>query len=177
MENNIDLDSMLDSSSPVYLYKYPMFMVTVSVVMIVENGAIMTYEEPLFDDKKIAYDCVRFPGGVVKAGHETIQFSAIRQVKDQTGITLKIGDLMPVDFRSDPERSHSKNVVDIGMVCMPNLSPDFDFKKGSKLIPLDFEKKTFGGQYALNHKFYMDHKLLLERAIDIALLINNENIA
>jgi len=167
-------------SQPFYLYRDPMFMITVSVVVIIESGAVMIVEEPILrpelkeftmDQTQIAYDCFRFPGGKVKAEQETIQFSAIRQLKEQTGITIKKEDLVPVDFRSDPERSHSKNIIDIGMVCMPNISPDFELKEGAKLIPIDFDRKTFSDTCKLNYGFYMDHGLLLERATDIALIM------
>jgi len=179
--NNINLNSIMTSSQPFYLYKDPMFMITVSVVVIIESGVVMIVEEPILrpeledlvtvDQTQIAYDCFRFPGGKVKAEQETIQFSAIRQLKEQTGLTIKKEDLVPVDFRSDPERSHSKNIIDIGMVCMPNVSPDFQFKEGSKLIPIDFDRKTFSYTCKLNYGFYMDHDVLLERATDIALMM------
>ena len=147
-------------AQPFYLYKEPMFMVTVSAVIIVENGVIMI---PVEDGS------CRFPGGRVKAGQETIQFSVIRQVKEQTGIVLKKDDIIPVDFRSDPERSPSKNIVDIGMVCMPDMIEDLHLNSNAKLIPIDFDAKTFAEKH--DGDFYMDHKLLLERAIDIALLM------
>jgi len=175
--NNVDINNLIETSQPFYLYKDPMFMVTVSVVTIIENGVVMLAEdcvlkpslEELEEGKtQIAYDSCRFPGGQVKAGQETIQFSAIRQIKEQTGIALKKDDLIPVDFRSDPERSKGKNVIDIGMVCMPNISHDFVLKNNAKLISVDFDKKTFVDEHT---QFYMDHKLLLERAIDIALLM------
>jgi len=172
----------MTSSQPLYLYKDPMFMITVSVVVIIESGVVMIVEEPIMRPElkdfvtvdhqtQIAYDCFRFPGGKVKAEQETIQFSAIRQLKEQTGLVVTKEDLIPVDFRSDPERSHSKNIIDIGMVCMPNVSPDFQFKEGSKLIPIDFDRKTFSDVCKLNYDFYMDHNILLERATDIALIM------
>jgi len=166
------MNEMDNASQPFYMYKDPMFMVTVSVVVIVENGVVVVRggEVGGLNDGIVSagFPVYRFPGGKVKAGQETIQFSAVRQVKEQTGITLKKEDLMPVDFRSDPERSDSKNIIDMGMVCMPDLSPDFEFKKGAKLVTVDFEKKMLNEDFQC---FYMDHDVLLERAIDVALLM------
>ncbi len=177
--NNIKLEDLIKTSRPIYLYKEPMFMVTVSVVIIVENGVVMVNAPFKWEDVNSHKDYLlgenvetyKFAGGKIKAGQETIQFSAIRQVKEQTGIVLKKDDLMPVDFRSDPERSNASNVIDIGMVSMLDSITDLKLKEGSKFIPIDFEKKTFIEEKDISYDFYMDHNVLLERAIDIALLM------
>jgi len=177
--NNIKLDELIKTSKPVYLYKDQMFMVTVSVVIIVENGVVMVNAPVIWENVNYhkAYllgknvETYKFAGGHIKAGQETIQFSAIRQVKEQTGIHLKKDDLMPVDFRSDPERSNASNVIDIGIVCMLDSITDLKLKEGSKFIPVDFEKKILIEEENVSYDFYMDHNILLERAIDIALLM------
>jgi len=136
-----------------------MFSVTVSVVPIVDVGVF------LLEDNE-AY---RFPGGVVKAGQETIQFAAVRYVKEHLGITLKKESLIPVDFRSDPERSISKNEIDIGFVCMPNdITPDYTFNRGmAKWESADFEKRCLTRKINL----FMDHAILLDRALEVICLM------
>lgn len=132
------------------MYEYPMFMVTVSVVLIIDNGVIIV------DNK--------FPGGMVKAGQETLQFAAVRYVKEQTGITLTKEALIPVDFRSNPERSEGGNVIDIGFVVMVNKNIE---SLHGKWVEVDFNLKKIVNSV----KLYMDHEILLERAIDIALMV------
>ena len=153
-------DLGISLNQPLYLYQQPMFSITVSVVLIVENGVCLLKEN----------DTYKFPGGNVKASQETIQFAAVRYVKEQVGIMLKKDALIPVDFRSDPERTKEKNVVDIGFVCIPHdILPETVManKPGIKWEAVDFENKC------LIHpsKFCMDHEVLLERAIEIAGMI------
>lgn len=147
----------LSLNQPLYLYQMPMFAVTVSTVVIIENYVVMVKN----DDGKY-----RFPGGFVKAGQETIQFAGLRYVKEQTGIMLKKDVVIPVDFRSEPERSKERNIVEIGFVAsMENFKVDNILDNGNvKLIDVDFEKKKLLEGVKVN--FYMDHNLLLERALD-----------
>ena len=172
------LQDYISANQPLYLYQQPMFMLTVSVVLIEDNGVIVlednykTEFDPIdpgrHPDTFVAY---RFPGGLVKASQETIQFSAVRQVKEQTGIVLKKDALIPVDFRSSPERSKEGNVVDIGMVCIIDKE-SIDHQK-AKWIHIDFENKKL--DYSKNShveaSWYMDHGVLLERAIDVVMMI------
>lgn len=146
-------------NKPMYLYRIPMFSLTVSVVIILENGVLLIENGV---DGIISKPIYRFPGGVVKAGLETIQFAAVRYVKEQTGILLKKGNLMPVDFRSDPDRSESGNVVDIGFVCFLDKYSENYHKATWKEV--DFEK----GCMAEKINFHMDHDTLLERALEFS---------
>jgi len=141
------------NSTPMYVYQRSMFLLTVSVVVVIENGVL------LISDSDGEH---RFPGGIVRAGLETIQFAAVRYVKEQTGILLKKGDLMPVDFRSDPDRSIGGNLVDIGFVCFPNVSSE-SFKD-AEWKEVDFENRCL----TKKTKFYMDHDVLLDRAIEFS---------
>jgi ADP-ribose pyrophosphatase YjhB (NUDIX family) len=168
----------IPKNQPLYLYQQPMFMVTVSVVLIEENGVIVIEQdsETILDpiDSGRHPDTikrVRFPGGVVKAGQETIQFSAVRQVKEQTGIVLKKDALIPVDFRSSPERSKEGNIVDIGMVCI--INENFCGYENSKWVEVDLEKQklmNISNSHA-EFEFYMDHDILLKRALDVVLMM------
>lgn len=158
------LDSIgVSKNQPLYLYQQPMFMLTVSVVLIEDNGVILIPTDP-----KDRYSRYRFPGGLVKAGQETIQFSAVRQVKEQTGIVLKKDALIPVDFRSSPERSDEGNVVDIGMVCLLSDQTNL-LEKDAKRLEVDFENKDLAD--TKKRPLYMDHSLLLSRAIDIVYMM------
>jgi ADP-ribose pyrophosphatase YjhB (NUDIX family) len=162
------MDKMLDNfeipaNQPLYLYRQPMFMLTVSVVLIEENGVILVPADA--DDSLSIY---RFPGGLVKAGQETIQFSAVRQVKEQTGIVLQKDALIPVDFRSSPERSKEGNIVDIGMVCVLSDTNRAENHQAT-WVEVDFENRKIEETKKL--PLYMDHELLLSRALDIALMM------
>jgi hypothetical protein len=143
----------IELNSPLYVYQIPMFMLTVSTVLVVENGAILVEDNGIY----------RFPTTRVRAGQETIPFAAIRSVKEETDIVLKRDSLIPVDFRSSPERSKEGNVVDIGMVC--TLDRDACPEKWHEV---DFENRCFHDETI---KLCMDHDILLERAIDIACMI------
>lgn len=153
-------------NKPFYLYQQPMFDITVSVVLINENGVMLVEKEPIIEPCLIG-DRVKhysFPSGKVKAGIETIQFAAVRHVREQTEFKLSKETLIPVDFRSSPERSEDGNVVDIGMVCMINGS-----SKKAKWVEVDFERKCL--LHPSDSVFYMDHDILLKRAIDVMLMM------
>jgi len=164
----------MEPNQPMYMYQMPMFMVTVSAVIIVDNGVVMipAGTQPFKDDYDKGYglkNFYRFPGGPVRAGLETVQFACVRYVKEQAGIVLKKDALIPVDFRSDPSRSEAGNVIDIGFVCIPDHLRVEDLKQGGmEWIEVDFEKKCLVNNTL---SFYMDHKLLMERAIDIAMMV------
>ena len=146
-------------NQPFYMYRCPMFLLTSSTVLIVENGVIMVEDNGIY----------KFPGGIVKAGQETIQFAAVRYVKEQTGIMLKKEALIPVDFRSSPERSKEGNLVDIGMVCMLTAGHDsLKMPQGSKWVEIDFEGKCVHNEKI---EFYIDHDVLLKRAMEIVLMM------
>ena len=158
------LRGTMEPNQPMYVYQMPMFMVTVSAVVIVDNGVVMAPTPPDINRSH------KFPGGPVRAGLETIQFACVRYVKEQTGIVLKKDALIPVDFRSDPSRSKEGNVIDIGFVCIPHNLKVEDINKEShaEWIEVDFEKKcVVNAQWS----FYMDHQQLLERAIDVAMMV------
>lgn len=150
-------DYGISLNQPLYLYQQPMFSLTVSIVLIVENGVYVIKEN----------DVYKFPGGNVKAGQESVQFAAVRYVKEQIGIMLKKDALIPVDFRSDPDRTKEKNVVDIGFVCMPHDINQEMIKSEVKWEEVNFEKKCL----VCPLKFYMDHEVLLERAVEIVGMI------
>lgn len=148
-------------NQPLYLYQQPMFALTVSTVVVVDNGVMLIKDGDIY----------RFPGGMVRAGQETVQFAAVRHVKEQIGIVLKKDSLIPVDFRSDPTRSKEGNVVDIGFVCMYDVPfPDENTPSrtpNSKWKEIDFETRKTSDKL----QFYMDHELLLDRAIEITTLM------
>jgi len=146
-------DYGIAENQPLYIYQSPMFMVTVSTVLIVENGVVMVEKDDEF----------RFPGGRIKAGQETIQFAAIRHVKEQTGIALTKEILIPADFRSSPERSREGNIIDIGFVC----TFDHPLPENHKWMEVDFENRCLVKEMPL----YMDHDILLQRAIDIVVMM------
>ena len=138
-----------------------MFSITVSVVLIVYNGILL-----IKDDGKY-----RIPGGNVRASEETIQFAAVRNVKEQTGVILQKDALIPVDFRSDPDRTESKNEVDIGFVTiLTNIKNIDDYI--AKNPNLRWEEVDFENRCLIKKvKLYMDHDVLIERAITISCLI------
>jgi len=144
----------IELNQPVYMYQVPMFMLTVSTVIIVENGVLLIKNG----------DTYRFPTTMIKAGHETIPFAALRSVKEETGIVLKMADLIPVDFRSSPERSREGNIVDIGMACTFNQE-----YRSDKWFEVDFENKII---MDTSVEFEPDCDILLERSINMITMIN-----
>lgn len=155
LDRDINTFHGIEVNRPLYVYQMPMFMLTVSTVVIVENGVVV-----------IENQGIRFPNATVRAGRETIEFASIRNVKEEVGIVLPRGSLIPVDFRSSPERSSEGNVVDIGMVAMPDNILVEDCS--GTWLPIDFEEKTF---LNTSLKLLMDHDVLLERAVDVALMV------
>jgi len=146
-------------NQPLYLYQTPMFMVTVSTVLIVENGVIL-----IEGDKEY-----KFPHGIVRAGQESVQFAAVRHVKEQTGIRLTKESLMPVDYRSDPCRSEEGNILDIDFMAILGIDADsLILNKGNKWMEVDFEEKVLCKN---DIEAFMDHEILLERALEIAYMI------
>jgi len=143
-------------SQPFYMYQTPMFLITTSVVIIYENGVYLVREG----------NNLALPNTIVKAGQETIQFAAVRCVKEQTGIILKKNSLIPVDFRSEPERSNSKNVVDIGMVSILETNED----NKAVWTEIDFEHK----KPIEDIKLKEDQSILLTRAINLIVLMKND---
>jgi len=152
-------------NQPLYLYQEPMFKVTVSVVMIVDNGVVMARND--YEDKESDYS---FPGGAVRAGLETIQFAALRHVKMVSGVTLQKELFIPIDFRSEPERSPAGNVIDIGFAFVTEgLEPEnFNNREVVKWFEVDFERKCL-----INNeiKINMDHDVLLQRTLDIIMMM------
>jgi ADP-ribose pyrophosphatase YjhB (NUDIX family) len=158
-----------------YAYTEPMFRITVSVVVFVENRVAMV-------KGTVNRYIYRFPTTTVKAGGETIQFAAVRRIKEDTGIVLLKEALIPVDFRTTPkEYVESMNAVDIGMTCLiDSLTLDEAKEKipeGSNLnwYEVDFENKVvnIGDKDLITKQYYMDHKLLFDRAIDIVLMVRD----
>jgi ADP-ribose pyrophosphatase YjhB (NUDIX family) len=150
-------DFGISLNQPLYLYQKPMFDITVSIVVIVENGVILIKDG----------DSYRFPSGYVMASKESIQFAAVRYIKEQIGIFVKKDQLIPVDFRSSPDRTKENNIVDIGFFyTASDVSPE-SLNSCAKWEEVDFENKCL----VRKSKFYMDHELLLERAISLFCIV------
>lgn len=157
-----------------YSYTEPMFRVTVSIVLFVEDRVAML-------NSSINKHIYGFPTTVVKAGGETIQFAAVRKVKEATGIVLHKEALIPVDFRNIPkEYIDSMNVIDIGMTCLldkftlEDVTSKIPEKSSTRWLEVDFENKQIileENNPLMNKQYYMDHKVLFERAIDVALMV------
>lgn len=158
-ENNLETNIInQELSAPLYLYQMPMFMLTVSTVVIVENGVMLIKKDNGFE----------FPMTMVQAGKETIQFAAIRSIKENLGITVSKDILIPVDFRSDPERSKEGNVVDIGMFCILE-SQKVENCKGT-WTEVDFEQNKIIDK---SIELLNDHLVLLNRTIDVILMVRS----
>ena len=149
---------------PKYMYDQPMFMVVVNTVVIDENGVLM------IPNKNLEY---RFPRGIVDAGHETIQFAAVRHVKEQLGVVVKKKSLIPIDFRNNPSVLNAENIIDIGFVVFledANCNPHM-IDSNYSWVEVDFEeKKAILG----NNKFISkDNEVLLRRALEVVLMIKD----
>jgi len=149
-----------------YQYKYPMFAITVSTVIIYENMVLLKD----IGNKDIG-NKFRFPTDYVKAGIETIQFAALRTIKEQTCINISKDKIIPVDFRSEPERSISKNVVDFGFVSVANEINEKTLEVFNiKMIPVDFENCIVMKDIIIEK----DHDILLERALKAVAIVKED---
>ena len=155
----------VDPNQPFYLYQMPMFSVTVSTVLIVENGVVMVRND--YEDKESDWS---FPGGRIRAALESMQFAALRYVKMVSGVTLKKELFIPVDFRSEPERSKIGNEIDVGFALITEglLPETFNDRECVKWFEVDFENKCLIDD---DVNFYMDHEILLQRALEVMLLV------
>jgi len=160
------VEKIKNNFSPRYTYDHPMFMITTSIVVIEDNGIwLVPDNEHNFSDT----DAYKFPSGMVKAGQESIQFAAVRHIKEQLGVVVKKDSLIPVDFRSEPERFEPSNIVDIGFIT---ILEDSKNKKG-KWFEVDFQAKEilFDKQGLL---VFQDSITFFQRAIDVILMMKNE---
>jgi 8-oxo-dGTP diphosphatase len=65
-----------------------------------------------------------FPGGFIETGREDLFETAIREVFEETAVTIKREDLALVDVRSDPRRDPRDHVVDVGFYAeVENAEP------------------------------------------------------
>ena len=163
---------VIPSHQAMYLYREPMFKVTASVVLIVENNVAIVE-----GGEHEAWD-YRFPMVTVRPGLETLQFAAVRAIKEQAGVLIRKDGLLPIDFRSDPERSREGNVIDIGWAYLADeLNLDESLNKTPIDSGLHWRPVNFEGHCLQNAKsdtvFYMDHDILLSRAIDISLMMKD----
>ena len=156
----------------IYSYREPMFRVTVSVAVFIENRVAMFHKDI---DGNSMYG---FPTSIVKAGGESIQFAALKRVREDTGIILNKESLIPVDFRNVPVES--MNVIDIGMTCMVDK---ISLDSAMQMVPksshvnwydVDFENKLVkrgNEEYISSDEYYYDHNIFISRAIDVVLMV------
>lgn len=155
MEKNLKQLIGVELNQPLYVYQVPMFLLTVSTVIIVENGVAIVKTD----------DGYRFPSTMIKAGKETIQFAALRNIKEEIGIIINRDNLIPIDFRSSPERSKEGNVVDIGMLY---IADDLHVENCKGWQEVNFEKEEFVNP---DVQLIMDHDILFQRSMEVLKMI------
>ncbi len=130
------------------LSKYP--RLAVDVVVVFEDGSIVLVKRknPPFKG------CWALPGGFVEYG-ETVEEAAVREVKEETGLDIKLTKLIGVF--SDPNRDPRGHVVSIAYIGKPiggqlHASSDAENVKLFKEIP---------------KKLAFDHDLIIRRALSL----------
>lgn len=63
-------------------------------------------------------DFFAFPGGFLEAEKETIEQAAVRELKEESGVSIQQSQLQLVDVRSSPKRDPRSHIIDVGFLCM-----------------------------------------------------------
>ncbi|MBN1868635.1 NUDIX hydrolase [Candidatus Sumerlaeota bacterium] len=97
-----------------YAYRYPCCSVSATVVVHdLRRDAFLLVRRDI-DPYRGEYS---FPGGFIEAGAETIEQTAGREVREETGIEIRPEHLRLIDVRSDLDRDPRDQVVDVGFVA------------------------------------------------------------
>ncbi|WP_425342789.1 NUDIX domain-containing protein [Methanobacterium petrolearium] len=130
--------------------KHP--LLTVDAVITAEDGKIIFIRR-----KNPPYQgSWAFPGGFVEYG-ETVEEAVLREVKEETGISIEIQDLLGV--YSDPERDPRGHMI---TVCFLATKTEGDLKADTDAE----EVSSFTPHEALEMDLAFDHHEILKDALE-----------
>ena len=100
-----------------------------------------------------------FPGGFLDAYKENIYQTAVRELREETGMSIVVGYLTLLDIRSNPDRDPRDHVIDVGFLViddgpLDNIKADDD---ADEIVWVD--KGRIG-----HTPLAFDHKLILAAA-------------
>ncbi len=98
----------------------PLRGVAASVVLYTKNsGSLLLIQRKWEPDKgKWA-----FPGGMMEAGQETIETTAVRELREETGAKIETKELHLLQVLSEPARDPRGHVVDICYLVIRDEQP------------------------------------------------------
>lgn len=99
---------------------YPPAPIAASVVIYSTDDHAVLLIRRRFEPYKGKY---AFPGGYMDMDREDIYETAVRELSEETGISVGIGELRLIDVRSSPSRDPRGHVVDVGFLCVVKASP------------------------------------------------------
>ncbi len=95
-----------------YEYPHPSVSATIAIYSRTRSAFLLTVR----DNDPFA-GALAFPGGFLEVGIENIEETAVREIKEETGIELSPENLKLVDVRSQPDRDPRDHVVDVGFLA------------------------------------------------------------
>jgi mutator protein MutT len=106
--------------------------------------------------KKAGYGTYGLPGGHLKE-NETIEEAVIREIKEETGLTIKIEDVEVINVARTYDRIQFgvliKNYIGSPVICEPNKCDDLSFFDFDNLPEL-FSGTKVNIELYLSNKFY-----------------------
>jgi len=121
---------------------------TVDPIIITNEGRVILVKR-VFDPYK---DHWAIPGGIVEYG-ETVENAVVREVKEETGLDIKIEKLIGV--YSDPRRDPRGHFVSVCFLCKP-VGGSLRTSKETK------EVKAFSKEEVKSLKLAFDHEKILK---------------
>jgi 8-oxo-dGTP diphosphatase len=64
-----------------------------------------------------------FPGGFIDVGKEDIYETAVRELREETGVSVSKHNIRLIDIRSSPTRDPRDHVIDVGFLAITETQP------------------------------------------------------
>ncbi len=93
-----------------------------------------------------------FPGGFLDTDKEDLYQTAVRELKEETGVKIGRNNLRLIDVRSGPKRDPRGHVVDVGFICILEKAPKL--KRGDEIPVWVHVNKIDRLDFAFDHKLF-----------------------